>query len=297
MAFLRIAVVLALFAAQGSHAARVAASADAQRRAEEWMRMHAGDDPDQAGLDELKATNPDAFAIVNALLTKRSLGLLNSRHPSASFQPGADEEQPKGPSAVDVLRAASQPQPGSAVEVPVAAVAVSAPVSHHSGSWLNWKPQQDDDAMVKNVLGAVADLKINDASAATSSLLSHSRAESVAADGPAVAQEEAVAPAVEAEPAPAEQHRLGALSFDWGKGQAQTPNPYLASISGGPSGSSGSSGTMPAKPAAPQGNLLASFSWDSAAGSDQPLQQQGADTVPAVMSSTLGGGALGHWLR
>merc|ERR1719265_2201991 len=36
---------------------------------------------------ELKATNPDAYAVVNALLTKKSLGLLNSRHPTASMNP------------------------------------------------------------------------------------------------------------------------------------------------------------------------------------------------------------------
>merc|ERR1719449_264124 len=118
MAFLRALVVVSLLAT-GCHAAR----ADAQRRAQEWMRMHAGADPDQAGMDELKATNPDAFAIVNALLTKRSLGMLNLKHPSARFDPKADQDQEQqGPTAVDVLRAASTPsapQPGSEVEVPV----------------------------------------------------------------------------------------------------------------------------------------------------------------------------------
>merc|ERR1719158_1611412 len=125
MAFLRALVVVSLLAT-GCHAAR----ADAQRRAQEWMRMHAGADPDQAGMDELKATNPDAFAIVNALLTKRSLGMLNLKHPSARFDPKADQDQEQqGPTAVDVLRAASAPQPGSSVEVPVAAVSEGVSVS------------------------------------------------------------------------------------------------------------------------------------------------------------------------
>merc|ERR1719428_2053335 len=50
-------------------------------RAREWLRTH--EDPDQAGMDELRQTNPDAYAIVQALITKKSLGLLNPRHPKA----------------------------------------------------------------------------------------------------------------------------------------------------------------------------------------------------------------------
>merc|ERR1719316_826512 len=50
-------------------------------RAREWLRTH--EDPDQAGMDELKQTNPDAYAIVQALITKKSLGLLNPKHPNA----------------------------------------------------------------------------------------------------------------------------------------------------------------------------------------------------------------------
>merc|ERR1719421_1905190 len=75
MAYLRIVVLFAFLA--GSHATQTFA----EHRAQEWMRMHAGQDPDQEGLDELKATNPEAFSIVQALLTKRSLGLLNAKHP------------------------------------------------------------------------------------------------------------------------------------------------------------------------------------------------------------------------
>merc|ERR1719420_1288526 len=50
-------------------------------RAREWLRTH--EDPDQAGMEELKTTNPDAYAIVQALITKKSLGLLNPKHPNA----------------------------------------------------------------------------------------------------------------------------------------------------------------------------------------------------------------------
>jgi len=295
MAFLKALVALCLVAAPACHASR----ADAQRYAREWMRMH--DDPDQQGMDELKATNPEAYAIVNALLTKRSLGMLNLKHPSARFDPKADQDQQQeGPTAVDVLRAASAPQPESSVEMPVAAVSVSAHTSSHN--WLNWKPHDDDDAMVKNVLGAVADIKSGGASAAP-----------VSEDAAPPAQEEAPAPQ---EQAPA--HRLGALSFDWGNTHAESASTqraaappaaqapqnqdpmdaYMSHIGGGFRGSS--SPAQP-KPILPEGNALQGFSWDSSdSESDSKantgyIQQQGQDTQSASKTSSFG--ALGSYLR
>merc|ERR1719262_1674155 len=52
-------------------------------RAREWLKTYSGEDPDQAGMEELRQTNPDAYAIVQALITKKSLGLLNPRRPNA----------------------------------------------------------------------------------------------------------------------------------------------------------------------------------------------------------------------
>jgi len=40
-------------------------------RAREWLNLHGGEDPDQAGMEELRSTNPDAYAIVQALMTKK----------------------------------------------------------------------------------------------------------------------------------------------------------------------------------------------------------------------------------
>merc|ERR1719236_60069 len=116
-------------------------------RAREWLRTH--EDPDQAGMEELKSTNPDAYAIVQALITKKSLGLLNPKHPNAFG--GYQEAPAKGTTmSTDVV----DPQP----EVPVAAVATQ--TQHSSNTdFFNWKPHDDDDAMVSNVLGAVASLK------------------------------------------------------------------------------------------------------------------------------------------
>jgi len=122
-------------------------------RARKWLQDHK--DPDQAGMDELKSTNPDAFAIVQALLTKKSLGLLNPKQPALggfSGTPAATQE--------------SAPQASSDVEVPVAALETESP--HTQKNWLNWKPTNglDDDAMVSNVLGAVAELKTGGSQAA-----------------------------------------------------------------------------------------------------------------------------------
>merc|ERR1719395_169822 len=53
-------------------------------RAKLWLKSH---DPsaDEAGMNDLKNSDPNAFAIVQALLTKKSLGLLDPNHPSAGF--------------------------------------------------------------------------------------------------------------------------------------------------------------------------------------------------------------------
>merc|ERR1719191_1937687 len=107
--------------------------------------MKAHDDPDSAGMSDLKAQDPDAFAIVQALLEK------HTEHKSFS-----EEAAAAGITADD-----------GAIEVPEAATPGSAsnpspdvgmPVMHHN-PWA-WKPgQNNDDALVANVLGQVASLK------------------------------------------------------------------------------------------------------------------------------------------
>jgi len=58
------------------------AAATLQARA--FLRAHAGQ-PQQDQLSELKQENPEAFAIVTALLMKRQLGILDPHHPTTSF--------------------------------------------------------------------------------------------------------------------------------------------------------------------------------------------------------------------
>jgi len=121
--------------------------------AREWLHDHPvpqGDD-----LAELKTANPEAYAIVKALLTKRSLGLLDPKHPTASFVPAKSaQEVPSGPEVFQALASPSTPKSSIAYpDVPAAPV-------HHD--WMTWKPKEsaaDDESMVKSVLGAVAELK------------------------------------------------------------------------------------------------------------------------------------------
>jgi len=116
-----------------------------------WLRSHGGT-PDE--LAELRQENPNAYAIVKALLTKRSLGLLDSKHPTASF---ANEDGSPVSHAQLALTAKKS----------VVNYAGAQPATHHD--WFNWKGgEMDDESMVENVLGenavenvvgAVAELK------------------------------------------------------------------------------------------------------------------------------------------
>jgi len=150
----RAVVYSALFSAVGS------VTAFSEVNARVWFLSHQGT-PDE--LDELKTENPDAYALVKALLTKRSLGLLDPKHPTASFAappPQSVEDNPTG-SAMYAKFATTEKEKealqGKGVENLGDSYPDARPVSH---DWINWKPHDDagDDAMVNNVLGAVVDL-------------------------------------------------------------------------------------------------------------------------------------------
>lgn len=150
----RAVVCSALFSAVG------AVTALSEVRARVWLSSHQGT-PDE--LDALKTENPDAYALVKALLTKRSLGLLDPKHPTASFAappPQSDEDKTSG-SAMYAKFATTEKEKEALQGKEVANLGDpypdARPVSHY---WINWKPHDNagDDAMVNNVLGAVADL-------------------------------------------------------------------------------------------------------------------------------------------
>lgn len=291
--------------------------------AQNWLRAHAAQDPDQEGLDELKDANPDAYAIVQALLTKKSLGLLNPRHPSASFAT-PDKTAPDGSAAVDYLRS-TEPNDGSSI------APVSLSSTQSKKDWLNWKPSDNDDAVV-------ADINTGSAvPASTASIASSSPVERTDTQPSTSALSDALASSVE-QPAPTAQvqqkAQLGAISLDWGNpfaGSSSAPhvaaaspvvprpvkeveNSYLKGIDFGsdtiarkPVASMSqensylkSTGLAEAKPehVAPGPNLLTGFSWFSdTPKADTGYLQKSSEDVQKTLQPATAGGALGRWLR
>jgi hypothetical protein len=180
--------------------------------------------PNGDELDELKNENPDAYALVKALLTKRSLGLLDPRHPTASFSKPAPEEEGSHPVGVAVYEKFAttdkerQALAGAEPAYDTSAVEEVVPPAPSSGShdWLNWKPADsasNDDAMVQNVLGSVAGLmgkKIPAPSApkeASAGALDADEAAILSADDTPSAPKPQAQPVVQ-EPAPAQNNFL-----------------------------------------------------------------------------------------
>lgn len=155
-----------VFAAVAAVAAGATAKAEVSARV--YLLDHANPNNDE--LDELRQENPDAYALVKALLTKRSLGLLDPKHPTASFSKPAPEEEGSHPVGAAVYakfattdkerQALAGSEPAYDTSTVSDDIVTPAP-SSGSHDWLNWKPSDgaaSDDAMVKNVLGSVAGL-------------------------------------------------------------------------------------------------------------------------------------------
>lgn len=155
-----------VFAAAAAVAAGATAKAEVSARV--WMLDHANPNTDE--LAELKVENPDAYALVKALLTKRSLGLLDPKHPTASFSAPAPQEEGSHPVGAAVYakfattekerQALAGAEPAYDTSTVEDEVVTPAPSSGNH-DWLNWKPADSaasDDAMVQNVLGSVAGL-------------------------------------------------------------------------------------------------------------------------------------------
>jgi len=248
-----------------------------------WLSAHAAPQADE--LAELRDVNPDAYALVKALLTKRSLGLLDPKHPTASFAAPAhtDDDAPHGAAAFAGLitpEELAQHGKGSSLDAPPAENAVypdaPAPEQHHD--FWNWKPQSSavsDDAMVQNVLGAVASLKGPKISAPTKDL---SPMEADAASLGLDAASLAAAPVTVAAPVAAAPVAAAPVGNPYLRGLSLDTSAPVASASSDSSTASGS-------------NPLTSFSWgdDSKPG---PQQDQRAVKKPVVsaLSSWLTGG-------
>jgi hypothetical protein len=149
---LRIVSLVVLLAGAGAvHVASETSEATAMAaRAEAWMRDNP--DPDSAGMDDLKNSDPNAYAIVSALLMKQQVGLLDPANPTGK-RPEAEHE-----SAADIMRDAPTIQGTEGMAM--SEMAIKAPVRQAALTHDPWafKPHDDDEAMVSNVLGAVSGL-------------------------------------------------------------------------------------------------------------------------------------------
>lgn len=125
--------------------------------AEAWLRSHWSEStaqPDMSALGELKSANPEAFAIVQALMAKRSLGLLKPRMATTFSAPTPETRAPGESQLVAPVPAATSAPPESAPKpaprslrlAPESSGSVSSKdSSDHSGSvtWSNafsWGP-------------------------------------------------------------------------------------------------------------------------------------------------------------
>jgi len=221
-------------------AVAVGTSAKSEVRARVWMLDHA--DPNADELGELRAENPDAYALVKALLTKRSLGLLDPKHPTASFAKPAPEEEGDHPVGAAVYAkfattdkerqalAGSEP----VYDTPVADEVVAPSPEAGSHDWLNWKPASSaasDDALVNNVLGSVAGLMGKKVAApppphpAVGSL--EADEESILSGDDAAAAPQPVAQPVVEQPAPVQNNFLAKVPESQPESQPKQTNSYL----------------------------------------------------------------------
>jgi len=141
------------------------ATSTAAGRAQSWLRQHQS--PDDAGLSDLKASDPGSYELVQALLMKQQAGLLDPANPTG-------RKQEEHESAADIMRSAPTI---AGADMPISEVTYSAPVHHasftHGNPWaFKAKTGDDDEAMVANVMGAVSELK---GASPSSSLLSSQR--------------------------------------------------------------------------------------------------------------------------
>lgn len=268
-----------------------AASAQSEVSARVWMRNH-HQQPNQDDLSELKTENPDAYALVNALLTKRALGLLDPKHPTASFgkAPPKDDSETKLTGAAEYARFATTEKEKAALQgvtedvsepypdASSSAVAVPYPsAGGASHDWMNWKPQDSgasDDAMVKNVLGAVAGLTMKGKS------LRGAAADDESANP--LASEAATQMAAESAPQPVAAEVATTT-------QASDENPYLKTMDMAPAASTIKQ-QIASFPDQAGGNALSSFSFDDSQTTTTTT------AAPKASKSGVGGNPLGAWL-
>jgi len=156
-----IATKLLFVLALSAQASRVL-ERSAAFRAKMWLKAHDEPSADEAGMNDLKNSDPNAFAIVQALLTKKSLGLLDPSHPSAaftgsaprqhkSFQEEADEagltQDSPSPAVSEMEMRSSMPYPSASTP------SQPYPEVHASHDPWNYHTTHSDDDLIASVVG------------------------------------------------------------------------------------------------------------------------------------------------
>jgi len=202
------------------------ASSTSSATARQWLRNHPAAQEDE--LAELKGENPEAYAIVKALLTKRSLGLLDPKHPTASFAAPPPSSPKQIPSGAAAFAKFESPSTSATSQSTQSVMYPEAPAAPAQRDWFSWKPADSaasDDAMVQNVLGAVAELKGQ--GAPTKSLLSKSQSNADSTSSSALeAHEEDFGTGLPATQ-PASDKPLTSAHRDSDAAPAATENSYL----------------------------------------------------------------------
>jgi len=195
-------------------------------RAKMWLKTH---DPsgDEAGMADLKNSDPNAYAIVQALLTKKSLGLLDPNHPTAGFGGAApkkhktfqEEAEEAGLNQDSPSEAVSEMEMKSSMPYPSAGSGSSAPYPEVRAShdpW-NYKTVHSDDDLVNSVLGqeAPAPAQTQDNTLSLSAVTAQEQQSM-----PAPVERHESAPAPDAS-APLES-QMGGISLNWGNPMAGT---------------------------------------------------------------------------
>jgi hypothetical protein len=202
-----IKIIFAL--ALSVQASRVVESS-AEFRAKLWLKAHQPSG-DEAGMNDLKNSDPNAYAIVQALLTKKTLGLLDPNHPTAGFSGKTitkhksfqEEAADEGLTQDTPSEAVSEMEMKSSMPFPSAGGDSAAPYPqvHASHDPWNYHTVHSDDDIVNSVVGddTPAPAQAQDNSLSLSAV---------------TAQEE------HAMPPPAEHHhsaapQIGGFNFNW----------------------------------------------------------------------------------
>jgi hypothetical protein len=136
----------------GAAGGRLGASAEG--RAKVWLRQHQS--PDEAGLSDLKNSDPNSYAIVQALLMKQQAGLMDASNPG-----GFKHEEHE--SAADIMRSAPSIEGTSSS---MSELAVSAPVTHASygqGNPWGFKARPSDDDAMSIITGGAPSPSVDEA--------------------------------------------------------------------------------------------------------------------------------------